>query len=160
MTAESNPPMLSIDEIRRKAITSEVAKEALVQSEKYLTDLLEIKKSVEQKATVLFGAYVTISLALFGFGAKDLSLIKATPFFLAGMFFVAGASAFCMVLTTAKYGMLGSKPSLWLQPGRIDGDKTEIARMMAYLTYYHGIRIDRREASNKDKKLVAPLWHV
>jgi hypothetical protein len=147
--------MLTPESLRSVNVNFDIAKEALVQVEKRLGDALEAKKAVEQKATVLFGTYVTISLALFGFGgtlAKDINIAaKVWPVFIAGMFFVIGAGAFASVFRSAEYGNLGSEPSMWLQPGRIDGDKGELARMIAYLTSYHAKRIQVSYDSNAGK---------
>lgn len=144
--------MLTPESLRSVDVNLDVAKEALVQAERRLGDALEAKKTVEQKATVLFGAYVTISLALFGFGgtlAKNTNVAaKVWPIFVAGMFFVVGAGAFASVFKSAEYGNLGSEPSMWLQSGRIDGDKDELARMFAYLTYHHANRIQVSYDSN------------
>jgi hypothetical protein len=149
--------MLTLDSLRSVNINLDIAKEALVQVEKRLGDALEAKKAVEQKATILFGAYVTISLALFGFGgtlAKDINVAEVWAVFIvfiAGMFFVVGAGAFAFVFRGAEYGDLGSEPSMWLQSGRIDGDKDELARMIAYLTYHHANRIQVSYESNARK---------
>src|SRR4051812_27882596 len=78
--------MMTLESLRAADVNIDIAKEALVQAEKRLGDALDAKKVVEQKATVLFGAYVTISLALFGFGgtlARDIGS-KALPVFIAG----------------------------------------------------------------------------
>ena len=145
--------MMTLESLRNADVNLDAAKEALVQSEKRLGDALEAKKAVEQKATVLFGAYVTISLALFGFGgalAKDVGS-KAWPVFIAGMVFVVGAAAFARVFWGGKYGNLGSQPSMWLQSGRIDGNKDAFARMIAYVAYHHDSRIRISYDSNAVK---------
>ena len=49
-----------------------VAKEAYLQAEKRLTDVLDLKKTIEQKATAFFGAYLSASLALIGIGRRHL----------------------------------------------------------------------------------------
>jgi hypothetical protein len=148
--------MLTTDELRSANINFDIAKEALAQSEKRLSDALEAKKTVEQKATVLFGAYVTISLALFGVGGallRDATLnVRGWPFFFAGTCFVVGAVAFVLVLRSGQYGNLGSQPSMWLQPGRIDGDQQELGRMFAYLAHHHQSRIATSYESNASKR--------
>jgi hypothetical protein len=147
--------MLTLEALRTSNVNFDIAKEALSQAEKRLSDALEAKKAVEQKATVLFGAYITISLALFGFGgtlAKDVNtLVQAWPFFVAGLFFVIGAAAFVYVFRSAEYGNLGSEPSMWLESGRIDGEKDALARMLAYLAHHHANRIRISYESNAGK---------
>jgi hypothetical protein len=147
--------MLTLEELRSSNVDFDIAKEALAQSEKRLGDALDAKKAVEQKATVLFGAYVTIMLALFGAGAalaKDAHLMApALPFFVTGTIFLIGALSFANVFKGAEYGNLGSEPSMWLQSGRIDGDKQAFARMLAYLAHHHANRISVSYASNDRK---------
>jgi len=147
--------MLTLEQLRAMAVNLDIAKEALSQSEKRLGDALDAKKMVEQKATVLFGAYVTISLALFGFAgtlARDPVHARwAVAFFIAGTVFVCGAAAFALVFRSAEYGNFGSEPSMWLQAGRIDGDHQALARMFAYLAHHHATRIEKSYASNAVK---------
>lgn len=147
--------MLTLDQLRETDVDFDVAKEALAQSEKRLGDALDAKKTVEQKAMVLFGAYVTISVALFGLAGallRDAAFAKlAWPFFIGASVFVIGAALFAAVFQGAKYGSAGSEPSMWLQSGRIDGDKQALARMLAYLAYHHQGRINVSNASNANK---------
>lgn len=147
--------MLTPDELHSLNINPAIAREALVQAEKRLGDALEAKKNVEQKATVLFGAYVTISLALYGFGGsllKDaVSAGDAWPYFIAGTLFVVGAASFAAVFRSAMYGTLGSHPDMWLVGGRIDGGEPALAHMLAFLTYFHAARIKDSNASNARK---------
>jgi len=149
--------MLTLEELKSSNVDFDIAKEALSQSEKRLVDALDAKKMVEQKATVLFGAYVTIMLALFGVGAalaKDAHLmVPALPFFVTGVIFMVGALYFANVFKGAEYGNLGSEPSMWLQSGRIDGDKQEFARMLAYLAHHHAHRISISYTSNEGKTI-------
>jgi hypothetical protein len=151
--------MLTLDALRSSSVNVEIAKEALAQAEKRLNDALDAKKAADQKATVLFGAYVTISLALFGFAGallKDAGQsANAWPFFIAGLVFVFGAMAFASVFRTAEYGNLGSEPSMWLQAGRIDGDNDELGRMFAYLAHHHAgrIRVSYESNAAKDRAL-------
>jgi hypothetical protein len=147
--------MLTLEELRSTEVHFGTAKEALAQAEKRLGDALDVKKTVEQKATVLFGAYVTLSIALFGLAttmARDGTFAKlAWPFFIAGAVLVIGGVMFAHVFRSANYGNMGSEPSMWLQAGRIDGGEQELARMLAYLAYHHAARIEASYASNADK---------
>jgi hypothetical protein len=147
--------MLTIEQIKDIDVDLDVAREALNQSEKRLDDAFEAKKAVEQKATVLFGTYVTISLALFGFAATlvnaNLLHIKLWPFFVTGTFFILGAACFAGVFRAAEYGNKGSEPSMWLRSGLIDGDKMGLARMLAYLAHHHSRRIEVSYQSNATK---------
>jgi hypothetical protein len=122
--------MLSHDELSKLKINEIMAREAFIQVERHLGDILDTKKVVEQKATTLFSVFVTISLAAFGAGAAMLNnpalACKAWPLFVGGLFFVAGAGAFLSALFGSKYGTMGSKPSDWLKRGVIDREGPEI----------------------------------
>jgi hypothetical protein len=147
--------MFDLDELRSSTINPKVAKEAYVQAEKRLVDLLDTKKSVEQKASSFFSAYLTVALTLFGIGGaifKDHGLsAKTAPFFLAGTVFVVGALVFMFVLKDEKYGFLGSPPSMWLTQGTIDGADNALDAMYAYLAFYHAERIAVSAKSNATK---------
>jgi hypothetical protein len=86
------PGMLTLAQIQAADVNRDVAKE------KRLADILDLKKSVEQKATTLFSAYLTIALALFGVGGTLLKAPVANvphwPFFLAGFAVALGACMF------------------------------------------------------------------
>lgn len=98
--------MLSLEQLKQSKINPLVAREAYLQAEKRLSDVLDTKKSVEQKASNLFSAYVTVALALFGIGGaifKDHGLNQKTwPFFIAGTFFVFGAFIFMVAIKDEK----------------------------------------------------------
>jgi hypothetical protein len=147
--------MLSLEELRQSKINSLVAKESYLQAEKRLSDVLDTKKSVEQKASNLFSAYVTVALALFGIGGaifKDQGLSHKTwPFFIAGAFFVLGALIFMAAIKDEEYGFLGSPPNMWLNKGTIDGDNNALDAMFAYLAFHHARRIEVSANSNKRK---------
>ena len=131
--------MLSLHELKLAQINPLVAREAHLQTEKRLADVLEVKKSVEQKATTLFSTYVTISLALFGIGGaifKDQGFDEKTwPFFIAGLLFVIGAFVFMLAIRDEEYGFLGSGPDMWLNRGTIDGSDNALDAMLAYLVF-------------------------
>jgi hypothetical protein len=147
--------MFDLDDLKASNLNPAVAKEAYLQAEKRLVDLLESKKSVEQKASTFFSAYLTVSLALFGIGGtifKDQGLsAKALPFFVAGGIFVLGAILFMLALKDERYGFLGSAPDMWLQRGMIDGADNALPALYAYLTYYHADRIAISTKSNTIK---------
>jgi hypothetical protein len=48
--------MLDLDELKNSVINPTVAKEVYLQAEKRLADLLDLRKSVEQKASSFFSA--------------------------------------------------------------------------------------------------------
>jgi hypothetical protein len=147
--------MLDLDELKNTVINPAVAKEVYLQAEKRLSDLLDSKNSVEQKASSFFSAYITAALTLFGIGGaifKDQGFNSKTfPFFLAGSIFVAGALIFMLALKDEKYGFLGSSPDMWLTKGTIDGENNALDAMYAYLAYYHDERIAVSAQSNRTK---------
>lgn len=103
------------------------------------------------------GAYITISVALFGIGGaifKDAdSPGKIWPFFGTGLVFLLGVGCFIVAIKTGKYAAVGSTPAMWLTRGVIDGDENAVPAMLSYLTYYHHERIETSIRSNKQKAL-------
>lgn len=149
--------MLSPEDLRSLKLNETIAREALTQAERRLADILETKKTIEQKASSLFSSYVTISLAVFAIGAAMLRENsfkgQAWPFFLAGAVFTLGAFAFVAALKGQTYGAMGSAPSIWLQSGVIDGPDAELSRQFAYLTSHLQERITISLQSNNQKFL-------
>jgi hypothetical protein len=147
--------MLTLAELQKAKINPEAAREAYVQSDRHLSDLLDVKKSFEQKATTLLGAYVTLSVALFGIGGaifKEAGIgPKDWPFFGAGLVFIIGAWFFVAALKTGKYPAVGSTPEMWLNHGTIDGQQNALPAMLAYITFHHSERIALCEGSNEQK---------
>lgn len=152
--------MLSLDELWKLQINADVAKEAFAQGERRLADILDTKKTIEQKATSMFSAYVTIALAISGVGAavfKDPTRSKsAIAFLLPIALFVCGAGCFMSALKGATYGTLGSSPTKWLRAGVIDSlkDGAEPARTLAQLAHEFEEQINGGVAAN-DKKFTA-----
>lgn len=145
--------MLSLNELRNSKINADVAREAYSQSEKRLSDVLETKKSFEQKAFTLFGAYTTISFALIGVAGSLFKDSGASPLVLAmgasGLVLVAGAILLVLALHERTYGTLGSNPEIWLRKDTIDGVEAALPLMLAYVTFHHQERIEASIASNK-----------
>jgi hypothetical protein len=147
--------MLTLRELQDAKINPAVAREAYVQSDRHLVDILDVRKSFEQKLSALMSAYNTLSLALFGLGAtifKDShTLHEMAPFLGAGAVFFVGALCFLAAIRSGEYPALGSTPEMWLNPGTIDGDDNAVAAMLAYITFHHSARIELCNASNKRK---------
>jgi len=120
--------MMSLEEIQLSAITEGVAREAYTQVDRYLSDILAIRDSFEEKAATLMGAYITVSLALFGIGATMLQRTGSVPIVCAlfgtGMVFLTGAWCFIHALKAGTYGGVGSTPEMWLTKGVIDAAQT------------------------------------
>src|SRR5687768_13874948 len=137
--------MLTLSELQGSRINPSVAREAYTQVDRHLLDILDVRKSFEQKAATLMGAYITLSVALFGIGGalfKDAAAwTKVLPFFGAGLVFVAGAWCFIVALKSGQYAAVGSTPEMWLNRGTIDGDDNAMAAMLAYITFHHSERI-------------------
>ncbi|MFO1125114.1 MAG: hypothetical protein U1E25_07420 [Methylocystis sp.] len=149
--------MLSLEELWKLRVNADVAKEAFVQGERRLADILDTKKTIEQKATSMFSAYVTIALAISGIGAaifKDPTRsISAIAFLLPIALFVWGAVCFMSVLKGENYGTLGSSPTNWLRTGVIDSPKdgAEPARTLAQLACGFEQQINSGIAANEKK---------
>jgi hypothetical protein len=77
--------MLTLEELQSSTINKAVAREAYTQVDRHLVDILDVRKSFEQKAATLMGAYITISVALFGIGGtlfrNSESVMEVLPFF-------------------------------------------------------------------------------
>jgi len=144
--------MLTLSELQALKINPAVAREAYVQADRHLSDVLDVKKSFEQKAATLLGAYITISVALFGIGGaifKDSGISpKVWPFFGAGIAFIIGAWFFVAALKTGRYAPVGSTPEMWLNRGTIDGGENALPAMLAYITFHHSERIRLSVRSN------------
>jgi hypothetical protein len=148
--------MLTLEELQSLTINADVAREAFVQSDRYLAHTLAVQSSYEQKAATLMSAYITISVALFGIGGaifKDSGVpAKIWPFFATGLVFILGASCFIVAIKVSKYAAaVGSTPEMWLRSGVIDGGENAVPAMLAYLTYYHSERIEISGRTNIQK---------
>ena len=154
--------MLTLNQIRGlKTINAEVAREAYVQVEKRLADVLDARKTVEQKATSLFSAYLTIALALFGVGGALLkgpvSDVLPFPFFVAGAIVVVGALMFIWAIWPMRYGYVGTAASFWLEEEKIDSGPDGLPVMLLYLAQYQDERINVSLTSNRWKFLALRL---
>lgn len=149
--------MLSLKQLQSAKINAAVAREAYTQADRYLLDILAVRNSFEQKAATLMGAYITLSLALFGIGGtifqKDGVGPTVWPFFVTGMVLLIGAWCFIRALKAGTYAAVGSTPAMWLNKGVIDGDADAVPKMLAYLTHYHTERIDLSINGNKLKAI-------
>jgi hypothetical protein len=147
--------MLTLEELQGLQINAAVAREAYTQVDRHLIDILEVKKSFEQKAATLLGAYITVSVALFGIGGaifRDSGAgAKAWPFFAGGLVFIVGAWCFIAALKAGQYAALGSTPEMWLNKGTIDGGDNALPAMLAYITFHHHDRIAISLSGNRLK---------
>jgi len=147
--------MMTLAELQDAQINPLVAREAYEQSARRLADALDTKTAFEQKAFTLFGGYLTITLALFGAGGAIHSMPNTQhlviPLWLTGAVFAGGAVCFMLALIDKEYGAVASHPEMWLNPGTIDGPDAVVPTMLAYITFYHGARIDTSVAMNNHK---------
>ena len=108
--------MMTLDEIRTADINPEIAREAYSQASMRLGDILETKKSYEQKAFTLFSGYLTATLALFGVGGTlfrhDGLTQTVSAFAGAGIIFAIGAMCLVIALLDADYGAVASDPNM------------------------------------------------
>jgi hypothetical protein len=147
--------MLTLEQLQSSKINIKVVREAYRQVDRHLVDILDVRKAFEQKAATLMGAYVTISVALFGIGGAIFkeagTAAKVWPFFGAGLVFIIGAWCFIFALKSGQYAALGSTPEMWLNEGTIDGTDNAVAAMLAYITFHHSERIAISVEGNKRK---------
>lgn len=148
--------MMSLEEIRDANVNLAVAREALSQANARLSDVLDTKKTFEQKAFTLFNGYLTVSLALFGVGGAIYKTDGLThtvqSFWITALLVLLGVVLFVLALRGGKYGALGSNPSMWLNSGTIDGaENVALPHMIAYVAWHHESRIDTSIRQNNRK---------
>ncbi|WP_148277067.1 hypothetical protein [Methylocystis sp. SC2] len=147
--------MLTPGDMEKLAINERVAREAFDLGQRRLADALETKAHFDHKATTIFTAFVTISLAVFGVGAAILRdpLLRETAwaFFCSGTFFVAAAFVSAWSMRGMEYGYMGWAPEVWLRSGVIDGDDQTVGHMLAYGAHRTVHLIAQSQASNSAK---------
>jgi len=152
--------MIDRDELWKRKINPEVAKEVLAQSEKRLADLLDAKKSFETRAATLLTAFSSLALALIGAAAafftnnqlQRLGLLIPIGLFLSSLPLIFSSWCMMQTLQPARYGNLGTEPSMWLVDNFIDTDNaTALPLMQATIAWDTQQRIDSTFASNNDK---------
>jgi hypothetical protein len=147
--------MMTLKELQSSTINGVVSREAYTQVDRHLQDILDVRKSFEQKATNLMGAYNTISLALFGIGVtifKDSATVtNMWPTLGAGFVFFVGALCFIAAIKSGDYAAVGSTPEMWLNRGTIDGNDNAVAAMLTYITFHHSKRIEICNKGNRRK---------
>lgn len=146
--------MMTLEELQHAKIHPVVAREAYVQADRRLVDVLDTKKSFEQKAFFLFNGYTAMALALFAVSGsvfREESISASVPFWLAACVLLAGAALFVISLMDVKYGSPGSDPDMWLNRGTIDGEDSVLPLMLAYITHHHKNRIAKSITENNRK---------
>lgn len=146
--------MLEKQELWKSKINLEVVREALSQADKALRDTHETKKAVDQKASQLFTAYVTILLALFGvagyyLGRDDVQ--HAAPFIAAGTTLSIGAALLIYAMRPARYGNPGASAKLWLERGIVDGPPEVLPKVLALMLYDYQEKITASDLANETK---------
>lgn len=148
-------------QIQNCTVHPEVAKEAYAQVEKRLTDMLETKKSFEQRASTLLTSFSALALALIGAGGAFFTsqhLVGHAPKYLPYAFFIAsipmmlGAWSMVRALKPIEAGTLGSTPDFWLRPGVVDATGNIVPAMQAYVVYYSAERINATEVANSQRE--------
>ena len=129
----------------------EIAKFAFLESEKRMRDTLDAKDSLEHRSLTLFGAYGTLSLAIFGvLITENLVGIPAIAFSILGLFILGAMFSALQALNPASYGQLGSQPENWVRDSVLF-DEQHAACNFANLTINNQTMIDAGIASNKQK---------
>jgi hypothetical protein len=116
-------------QIQGCVVQPDVIKEAYGQVEKRLSDMLETKKSFEQRASTLLASFSALALALIGAGGAFFTsqpLVGHAPkglpyaFFIASIPMILALWSMVRALQPVRAGNLGSTPDFWLRPGVID----------------------------------------
>ena len=148
--------MFEKSDIYNLAINAEAAKAILSQAEKMHSDLIDDKKSLENKASNFFGSYITIATALIGLGGvlakTDYFGLSPLPFFVAGVLFIAGCFFFVSVQQSDTYGISGSDPKNWLESGWLDARNDVTSKLNAYLILQYKQKIEASMEANKKKR--------
>lgn len=149
--------MLTREDLPALSLNTEVVKAVLAQAEKMHSDLIDDKKSLESKASTFFNSYITIATALLGIGGTlaktDFLGLNPVPFFVSGFSFVAGCCFFVSVQQSDVYGISGSDPRNWLEPGWFGAKNDETPLFNAYLVMQYVSKIDASIKANKRKRL-------
>ncbi|MFO1086530.1 MAG: hypothetical protein U1E21_18395 [Reyranellaceae bacterium] len=152
--------MIDREEIWKRDINPEAAKEVLAQAEKRLADLLDSKKSFEARGASLLTAFMTLALALIGAAGAFLTngVLRAeygpylpTVLFLSSIPLVFSAWCMIQVMQPGEYGNLGTEPSMWLRDKFIDAKTSLVSRMQATIAWDTQERLDKAFASNRRK---------
>jgi hypothetical protein len=155
--------MMTLDELQAATINPAVAQEAYAQSSQRLAEILETKRSFDQKAFTLFTGYLSVCVAQMAIAAsfhRDRgSFATVLAFSASGLILAAGAILFAMAQRPADYGALGSAPEAWLRPGVIDGGESALPATLAYMTHYHRSQMTLSIACN-EKKAKLILWGI
>lgn len=155
--------LMTPEEIQACTVQPDVAKEAYAQVEKRLTDLLETKKSFEQRASTLLTGFSALALALVGAGGAFFTsqpLVGHAPKYLPFAFFAAAIPMIWAVWYMVRAqqpisaGLLGSTPDFWLRPGVIDAPGNVVPAVQAYVVYYMADRINTTERANSVREML------
>src|SRR5262249_49650786 len=110
--------MMTLNQLQNAKINAAIAREAYTQASSRLADILDAKKTFEQKAFTLFSGYLTVCLVLLGVAGsvyKDHGpTAQFFAFVIAGTMLVAGAVLFVLALKDKSYGAVASSPEMWL----------------------------------------------
>lgn len=146
--------MMDLKEIINCDINLDIAKEAFSQSETMLTDIKDVKKQFEHKASILLSGYLTSAVGLFAvaitrFNNNDKLFMV---FVVSGGLLLAGVISFFKSLKSAYYGHLGSEPKMWLNKKyTVEGKYNSLAIVLCDVTLRNQKGIDTSIESNKKK---------
>ncbi len=133
-------------------INLETARYALSDVMERLTDALDTKKTLEQKAYTILGGYITITMAIFGFTTQQSSdTYLFWTLLIMGGFFSIGIVSVLFSLKSSQYGSIGSYPDAWIRDGVINGNDNALATNIAYITQDYQEPLTQSDASNKKK---------
>jgi hypothetical protein len=147
---------ITSDELLTGDLYLPTVREAASQVDKRLADLLDTKKTFDQRAIALLGPSVSLAVALAG--ASGLAVLSSNPEIVAAL----AASSICMTLAAVacvlslqvrNYGAQGADPAHWLKPGTLTGSDVELAQALAELIWHHRERINDSTTSNDSKRL-------
>lgn len=130
--------VLTNEELRELDITPELAEQALEQTRERAQYILEMRHKIEVRAATLLRVFMSLALAIvgFGFGLERLAggaevaianyVLGAAPLFLASACVVAA-------IWDRPYPTMGGPGYWWVREGAIDGDESFVAFFNACL---------------------------
>jgi len=154
--------MLKLEEIQKIEINIDIVQDGLKFAEQKLTDVLQTKESLDQKAFSLLRAYVLI----LGLSCLSIYYLCANGLFDSNLFYAFSAilssimiGILCLScsICALKYGTQGRSPDTYLQPDILDGNERVRATVLGYILHGYQKRIGASCQSNEKKSKLINL---
>ena len=137
--------MLTESELAARTINAEVAREAFLQADVMLIDVLDNRKALEQRAFILLAGYLPYTGSIIPAAAASWGAKAAL---------IAAALGIVLLLASFRgmtYPARGTSPRAWINAGIIDGSESALAHTHAHLARQMADRIDLGIKANGSK---------